>query len=327
MKSADHPQSKTERRESRRKSQAQRERAFKTTVGIGVVLLVILGGWNLWRGGVQSGGTVDLPHIHGLGFSADGEQLIIPAHNGLRIYTNGGWQEPDVPAHDYMGYSPADAGFYSSGHPGPGSGEINPLGLVKSIDGGQTLTRLGFEGISDFHLMGVGYYNHTIYVFSPGSNPPIPNSLPVGLHYSLDDGKTWQPSALQGVTASPYQIAVHPTEAGVVALATEGGLFLSSDFGNTFSLVSPGTMTAAAFTPDGKSLLFGALGLSAYNLESGQTETLPAPALTGNNAITHLAVNPARPAEMALATAEIDVFLSPDGGETWQQIATKGTGQ
>ncbi|HUF37580.1 MAG TPA: hypothetical protein VMN57_03570 [Anaerolineales bacterium] len=310
------------KRKSRKQSRAARDRALKTTVVLIGALLVALVGWRLWSGNARAGGTVDIPHLHGLGFSADGEQLIVPAHDGLRIYSNGVWQEPDLPAHDYMGYSPTDFGFYSSGHPAPGSGLNNPLGLVKSADGGQTLTQLGFDGESDFHLMGVGYFNHAIYVFSPSPN----SRLAAGMSYSLDDGHTWQQSSLSGIAANPYQIAVHPTEPGIVALATQAGLFLSIDFGDTSALISPGPVTATAFAPDGKSLLFGALSLFSYGLESGQIATLPSPALAGDNAITNIAVNPARPGEIALATSEIDVYLSPDGGATWRQIAENGKG-
>lgn len=320
------PKSRAAQRQSRKYTRAARIRAFIIVLALTGAVLVALAAWRLWREHTPTGGTVDIPHLHGLGFSADGEQLIVPAHDGLRIYTIGGWQEPDVPVRDYMGYNPVDSGFYSSGHPGPGSGEINPLGLVKSTDGGQTLTGLGFEGVSDFHLMGVGYYSHAIYVYSPASTSPLPNSLPAGLHYSLDDGNTWQQCALNGIAASLYQIAVHPTEAGMVALATQGGLFLSNDFGDTFSLINAGAVTAAVFAPNASSLLFGALSLSAYDLESGQTETIPFPALTGNIVITNIAVNPVRSAEIALATSEIDVFLSRDRGATWEPIAKNGRG-
>lgn len=324
MKSENRPLSKSARRENRRKARVTRERAFKITLALIGALLLVFGGWSLWnRFGPGATPVVTLRDIHGLGFSGDGEQLIVPAHDGLRIYANGGWQIPDVPANDYMGFSPADTGFYSSGHPGPVSGMVNPLGLVKSTNGGRTLLPLGFEGESDFHLMGVGYYSHALYVFNPAPN----SRLPAGLSYSLDEGQTWQPSALNGIAANPYQLAVHPTETGRVALATQEGLFLSTDFGNTFSLIRPGMVTAAAFAPDGKTLLSGAQELSAYDIKSGKTETLPAPALSENNAITNIAVNPIRPDEIALATAALDVFLSPDGGQTWQPIAKDGKGQ
>lgn len=94
---------------------------------------------------------VELPHIHGLGFSPDGRQLIVPAHDGLRIYREGKWLIPPTPAHDYMGFAATNDGFYSSGHPHPSAGLVNPLGLIKSTDGGQTLTQLDFAGESDFH--------------------------------------------------------------------------------------------------------------------------------------------------------------------------------
>jgi hypothetical protein len=101
-----------------------------------------------------------MPHIHGLGFSGDGKQLLVPAHDGFRVYAEGAWEMPALPVYDYMGFAPANDGFYSSSHPGPSSRLVNPLGLVKSTDGGKTLDSLGFEGESDFHLMGVGYYSH-----------------------------------------------------------------------------------------------------------------------------------------------------------------------
>ena len=294
-----------------------------------VALLVILGGRRLLSGAAQSGGMVTFPHVHGLGFSADGEQLIVPAHDGLRVYSDGAWSVPDVPSHDYMGYSPVDEGFYSSGHPAVGSSLVNPLGLVKSADEGRSLTQLGFSGVSDFHLMGVGYYSHAIYVFNPAPNPSLPpnTGLPAGMHVSLDDGTTWQPCALQGVAGQPYQIAVHPAEPRQVALATEAGLYLSNDFGNTFILISAGPVTAAAFSPDGNSIVFGALSLHAYNTETGEIEAHPDPDLTGDNLILYIAVNPVRTEELAVATAEIDIYLSADGGKTWQAIAADGTGR
>lgn len=105
---------------------------------------------------------VTMEHVHGLGFSSDGKQIILPAHNGLVSYSEGKWQNLDAPKHDYMGFHAVDHGFYSSGHPEPGSKLKNPLGIVKSSDFGKTLTILGLEGESDFHAMAVGYKNHAI---------------------------------------------------------------------------------------------------------------------------------------------------------------------
>lgn len=62
------------------------------------------------------GEAFELPHIHGLGFTADGTTLLIPAHIGIFTVSDGIWQRPSGPAHDYMGFSISDDGFYSSGH-------------------------------------------------------------------------------------------------------------------------------------------------------------------------------------------------------------------
>ncbi len=268
-----------------------------------------------------SGGIV-IPHLHGLGFSADGRQLVVPAHDGLRIFADGQWQVPDLPAHDYMGYAHADNGFYSSGHPRPGSRLVNPLGLVKSTDGGKTLTKLGFEGESDFHLMGVGYRNHAIYVLNPAPN----SRLSAGLHYSLDEGKTWEQSAARGLAVAPIQIAVHPTDANVLAIASDAGLFLSSNQGDTFERIAVGSVTAATFSPDGKRLVFGAAALSVFETGSKQTSALQAPKLDAQDAIAYIAASPVRAEEIAVATFGKDIFQSTDGGRSWMRIAQDGVG-
>lgn len=265
--------------------------------------------------------TVNFPHIHGLGFSPGGEQLIVPAHDGLRIYSDGVWQEPNVPARDYMGYSAVDVGFYSSGHPGQGSNETNPLGLVMSLDNGETLSRLGFEGESDFHLMGAGYNSHAIYVVNQYPNP----TMGEGFHYSLDNGETWERSAADGLTSFPWQIAVHPTETRTVILATEAGLFWSSDFGQSFSLVSEvGPISSAVFAPDGNTLLLGYSGLWRYEVSSRQIQTVSAPALAEDEFILYIANS--TNGTIVFATTELNIYLSIDHGATWTQIADQGQG-
>jgi hypothetical protein len=288
------------------------------------MLLFIVAAAFVLAGCNKSTPSIEIPHIHGLGFSSDGRQLIVPAHDGLRVFADGVWSVPEVPAHDYMGYTPVDNGFYSSGHPHPSSGMVNPLGLVKSTDGGETLVQLGFEGESDFHLMAVGYENHAIYVLNPAPN----STLPAGLHYSLDDGKTWQTGAMQGLTARPFSLAAHPTEANTVAIATEGGLFLSTEYGNSFNQIGDvATVTAVAFDPNGTRLLFAFNRLLSYDPASEGITEVASPAVAADDAIGYIAVNPIEPEQIALATYNRDIYFSSDSGRTWQQIATDGKAQ
>ncbi|HRO60999.1 MAG TPA: glycosyl hydrolase, partial [Burkholderiaceae bacterium] len=97
--------------------------------------------------------AITLTHVHGLSYSADGQQLLIPSHHGLAVFSEGRWSKAAGPAHDYMGFSATRDALYSSGHPAPRSGLTNPFGLIKSKDGGTTWQKLGLEGESDFHSL------------------------------------------------------------------------------------------------------------------------------------------------------------------------------
>lgn len=282
-----------------------------------VAALMLLGGCSPAR-------DVNIEHLHGLGFSPDGRQLYVPAHHGFVIFSEGRWQVPDLPKHDYMGYSATADGFYSSGHPAPNSGLPNPLGLVRSSDGGKSLKQMGFQGEIDFHLMGAGYRNHVVYVL----NPAAAGGLEPGLHYTTDDGKSWRRSSAQGISGQPFHLAVHPTEAGVMAIATEKGLFLSRDHGNRFEQIGEQVpVTAAAFAPTGDRLLFGFRQLFEYGLNGGQVRALQVPTVGPKDAIGYVAINPVQPGEIVIGTFERNIHRSADGGQTWASIAVQGKGR
>ncbi|MHA2033220.1 MAG: F510_1955 family glycosylhydrolase [Candidatus Kariarchaeaceae archaeon] len=180
-------------------------------------------------------------HIHGIGYNSDGNRILVVSHAGIKLYTNGKWEAPDLPAHDYMGFAPVDDEFYSSGHPAHNTDLLNPLGLVKVSDDGEDFTSLVFAGVIDFHLMAAGHYSHTIYVITEESHPQLES----GLNYSPDDGKTWTHINMNRQIIGASRIAVHPTDVRSVAVATKKGLYLSNDFGNRFDrLADEKTVTA-----------------------------------------------------------------------------------
>lgn len=309
------------------KSRARGKKQSKSTISpkqiliIAVVSIGIFGLLYLTR--QLAGGTVQLTHVHGLSFSSDGSQLFVPAHDGLVIYEDNQWHIPNLPVHDYMGYSGTDAGFYSSGHPGPGSNLINPLGLVRSTDGGESIQTLAFSGETDFHLMSAGYENHAVYVLNPRQN----SQLSPGLHYTLDEGQSWSQSVARGISGNPLQLAVHPTEANTVALATEGGLFLSNDYGDNF--VQIGSLVPASsvsFDPNGERLIFGYQTLFSYNLSNAQILPLETPPIGNQDALGYVAINPVSD-QIAIATFNKDIYLSLDGGQSWEVIAEGGIGK
>ncbi len=274
---------------------------------------------------------VALTHIHGLSYSADGSRLMIPSHDGLAIYETGGkdrWSKADGPTHDYMGFSATRDALYSSGHPAPGSGLVNPFGLIKSQDGGKTWRKLGLEGESDFHLLATSYGNNAVYVTNHGMNSRMNQP---GLYHTENDGLKWTRASAKGLDGQIKSLAVHPADARIVAVGTDSGLYLSRDAGEAFSQrVAGRQVLGIGFEQDGRHMLFssyaGKAALSRIGMAPGAAaQDIPIPAMS-EDAVGYIAQNPVRPAEIAIASFKRSVFLSRDEGRTWKPIAQNGAG-
>lgn len=270
-------------------------------------------------------GPLTLTHVHGLAFSPDGKRLMIPSHHGLAVYEDGQWSKAPGPQHDYMGFAATAKNLYTSGHPAPGSGLVNPFGLIRSGDGGKTWEKLALEGETDFHLLATSWNAGAIYVWNPARSSRM-NSP--GLHYTRDDGATWTRAAAHGLMGDPHAIAVHPDDANTVAIATTEGLYLSRDAGERFSKrAGNGEGLAAFFDLEGKRLWYGSFDgqarLSKLPLDGGHPVQVRLPPLR-EDAVAYIAQNPSRKLEYAIATFKRDVYVSKDGGESWRQIAQAG---
>jgi hypothetical protein len=266
-----------------------------------------------------------LKHVHGLAYSQDGKRLFIPSHDGLAVYNDGHWSKAPGPEHDYMGFTGTKNHFYSSGHPAPGSGLVNPFGLIKSADGGKTWEKLGLEGESDFHLLGAGFETNAIYVYNTERNSRMRRP---GLYRTLNDGFSWQLLKAAGLRGELNSIAVHPSAADVVAVGTDAGLYLSKDGGQQFKTVVSGQRVMAAFFDlDGRYLWYstyaGSARLYRRQVERGSAQQIRLPPLA-EDAVAYVAQNPAARSEFAIATFQRDVYLSTDAGRSWKQIARRG---
>jgi photosystem II stability/assembly factor-like uncharacterized protein len=277
----------------------------------------------------RAGDAVTLTHVHGLSYSADGARLMIPSHHGLAIYEAAGkgrWTKAEGPSHDYMGFSATREALYSSGHPAPGSGLTNPFGLIKSLDGGKTWRQLGLEGESDFHLLATSYGTNAVYVVSHGTNSRM--SQP-GLYHTENDGLRWTRAAAKGLGGDIKSLAVHPSDARIVAAGTGDGLYLSRDAGQSFERIVAGTQVlGATFDLEGVHLWFSSYAGKATLLRMALTagakpQAMVIPSLS-EDAVAYIAQNPVRRNEIAIASFKRNAFLSPDGGRTWKQLANNG---
>jgi hypothetical protein len=151
-----------------------------------------------------------------------------------------------------MGFVATKRGYYTSGHPAPGSGLINPFGLLRSDDNGKTRTKLGLEGQSDFHLLAAS--SKAVYVYNT-----VQNSL-MGLMFDQDGTTIWARTYDRsahltqivwknghkterllppfGEDAVAY-IARHPHDARQIAIATFArSVFLSGDHGVSWKQIA-----------------------------------------------------------------------------------------
>ena len=271
--------------------------------------------------------AVTLRDVHGLTYSSDGKQLIVAAHDGLVVYENGKWSNSGALQHDYMGFSATSKHFYSSGHPAPGSGLVNPLGVIRSKDGGKTWDKLGLERESDFHLLATSWNTNAIYVWNHAPNSRMRQP---GLHYTVNDGFAWKPARAAGLQGNPQALAVHPGNATIVAAATASGVFVSRDSGERFEPVASGAQGVSVFFDlDGKQLWYGTFDGQARLARAplgGKATSVALPPI-GRDAVAYIAQNPAARSEYAIATFEKSVYLSKDSGRTWTAIAERGNGK
>lgn len=260
-----------------------------------------------------------LEHVHGMGY-IEGDGLYFASHEGLKIYRDGEWLETDGMHNDYMGFNAVDGGFYTSGHPGQGSGMMNPIGIQRSMDGGRSLEHMGFEGETDFHAMAVGYRSHHMFVMNPKPN----SGMGAGFYHSENEGKDWSEAAAEGLQGDISYLAMHPDDSQIIAAATSTGIYLSQNGGDSFqALTSDGQFgTALTFSED--ALYFAsyetASELVEYSLETGDKKTMALPELP-EDGVLYLAQ---KADELAIYTVKGQAFISGNKGEEWTQIMENG---
>lgn len=265
-------------------------------------------------------------HIHGLGYPASGDALLIASHNGPVLFEDGVWKEATSEKHDYMGFQAVADGFVSSGHPEPESDYENPFGLLKSTNYGETFKQSAFAGEIDFHYLAASYNTDRIYVFNAMPSENLEN----GFFYTDDYGKKMTAMGMSGFEAEMMSnIAAHPDTPETLAIGTERGLYVSTDSGDTFSLVNSDLYVT--YVTLSRSHAFVAevneekvVELHQIDLDSNEGEKLSLPELTEDNAITFIAQHPTNEEELSFVTLQNDVFQSTDGGSTWNQLLAAG---
>lgn len=152
---------------------------------------------------------MNLSHIHNI--KVLDKRILLGTHEGLFEYKSmKNIQLVSGEKFDVMGLNVSNNLLFASGHPGVNSKLPQPVGLLKSIDGGRNWMKVSLQGEVDFHLLEVS--KNEIYGGDSGSGD---------LFYSKDLGKTW---SKQGKNTF-LDIAPNPAKAQSAIAIRQGKLF------------------------------------------------------------------------------------------------------
>lgn len=243
--------------------------------------------------------TLPSSHVHGLTVDGHTGQVLLATHEGLFDVT----KQPATkigPTNDLMGFTAGQEQgvYYASGHPGPGSDLPNPLGLLRSGDGGKTWEKLSRAGESDFHALAIA--KSGIVAFD--------GKLRVSA-----DGTSW---GTVDVPFMPVSLAGHPASDTLLA-TTRGGLQRSTDGGATWSLNSAAPVVQfAAFANPGEAVGVEPDGTVHTSSDAGMTWTRQGGIEGEVQAIATVKGADGKPGIWAATSG--GVVVSTDGGTTFR---------
>lgn len=216
----------------------------KAVAGAAALTLLLAGCGTAQAPALTAEPTPETPygHVHGIHADPATGKVLVASHHGL-FDAGSGVPKQVGPTIDLMGSTTGkDGTLYASGHPGPGTDLPNPVGLIRSPDGGRTWETLSLSGESDFHAMTAT--GDRLLGFD-------------GQLRTTTDGDTW---TVLEAGFLPYALAGSPKGTAVLA-TTEQGVWRSADSGKSWSAPAGGPVlqtatfadrdTAVGITPDG----------------------------------------------------------------------------
>ena len=198
---------------------------------------------------------------------------------------------------DVMGFTTLDMVLFASGHPAAGSKAPNPIGLVKSIDGGLSWKAVSLVGKVDFH-------------FLEGARTDLygADSQSGDLLHSANSGKTWR-----SLGANTFaDIAVSPEMSGMaIALKNSELLLTESAFKTSSKIKSALKFTQIEWSKSG---LYSLSGNSLYKSTNiGKTWTKQS---TFKGAPGILSASD----QMMLVTVGSDIYTSKNEGKSFRKL-------
>lgn len=266
------------------------------SVRIRVFTLTIVALWGL--GDVANAATFDsVSHIHHV--KIVGSKILVLTHEGLyELVGKNNMKLVGKDKIDVMGLTTLGKALVASGHPAQGSKAPNPIGLVKSMDGGLSWKAVSLVGKVDFHsLEGAG---SELY----GTDSQSGNLL-----YSSDSGKTWKSLG----TSTFADIAVSPELPGVaVALKNSELLFSKNAFKSTTKIKNSLKFTQIEWRDSG---LYALGGNSLYKSTNSGKTWIKLSTFKGAPGILSASE------QLMLVSVGSDIYTSTNSGKSFKVIA------
>jgi photosystem II stability/assembly factor-like uncharacterized protein len=199
---------------------------------------------------------------------------------------------------DVMGFTSLGKILVASGHPSQGSKMPNPIGLVKSLDGGSTWKTVSLIGKVDFHSLE-----------GAGSDLYGADSQTGNLMYSADSGKSWRSLGTNIFT----DIAVSPNMPAMAIAINNSELLLTKNaFKSTTKIKNALKFSQIEWRNSG---LYALSGSSLYkSTDSGKTWTK----LSTFKGVTGIL---SASDQLMLVTVGSDIYTSSNAGKKFKIVS------
>ena len=199
---------------------------------------------------------------------------------------------------DVMGFTTLGKTWVASGHPSQGSKMPNPIGVMKSLDGGSNWKAVSLVGKVDFH-----------FLEGAGSDLYGADSQSGNLLHSADSGMTWNSLGTNAFT----DIAVSPEMSGMAIAVKNSELLLTENaFKSTSKIMSKLKITQIEWNKSG---LYALSGSSLYNSTNFGKSWTKISSFKGATGILSASD------QLILVTVGSNIYTSSNSGKSFKQIS------
>lgn len=207
-------------------------------------------------------------------------------------------------------------------------------GIWKSTDGGNTWTVLT-DNLPQIGVSGIAVdYNNSNIIYIATGDDDANDSYSVGVFKSTDGGLSFNPTGLNpnNSPSSMNDIYIHPTNSNILWVATNSGVFKTTDAGVTWLNKLPGNIKDIKIKPADPNIVYAVSSSTFYKSSNGGETFFPvvAQGLPSSSSRLVIDVTPANSNVVYVFSATSSnefqgIYKSTDSGETFSEQATPVT--